>query len=71
MRALGFREFRVRHHDQLVRIEVAPGELDQALRREVIDELASRFRDLGFKYVTLDLHGYRSGAMNEVLRKSN
>jgi uncharacterized protein len=68
MRELGFREFRVRHHDQLVRLEVAPAELDLALRREVVDELAKRFRDLGFKYVTLDLHGYRSGAMNEVLR---
>jgi uncharacterized protein len=67
MRELGFREFRVRHHDNLVRIEVAPSELDLALRREVIDNLARRFRDLGFKYVTLDLHGYRSGAMNEVL----
>ena len=68
MRELGFREFRVRHHDQLVRIEVAPNELDRALRREMADELARRFRDLGFKFVTLDLHGYRSGAMNEVLR---
>jgi uncharacterized protein len=67
MRELGFREFRVRHHDNLVRIEVAPAELAQALRREVIDYLARRFRDLGFRYVTLDLHGYRSGAMNEVL----
>lgn len=67
MRELGFREFRVRHHDKLVRLEVAPSELDHALRREVIEELAERFRSLGFKYVTLDLHGYRSGAMNEVL----
>lgn len=67
MRELGFREFRVRHHDKLVRLEVAPSELDHALRREVIEELAERFRGLGFKYVTLDLHGYRSGAMNEVL----
>jgi uncharacterized protein len=68
MRGLGFREFRVRHHDKLVRIEVAPEEMDRALGREMIDELAKRFRELGFKYVTLDLHGYRSGAMNEVLR---
>ncbi|MCU1266666.1 MAG: hypothetical protein JWM21_2984 [Acidobacteria bacterium] len=67
LRELGFREFRVRHHDNLVRVEVAPSELDHALQREVIDALAKRFRGLGFKYVTLDLHGYRSGAMNEVL----
>lgn len=67
MRALGFREFRVRHHDELVRLEIAPAELDAALRREVADELARRFRALGFRYVALDLHGYRTGAMNEVL----
>jgi uncharacterized protein len=65
---MGFREFRVRHHDSLVRLEIASAEMDRALRRDVIEELARRFRDLGFKYVTLDLHGYRSGAMNEVLR---
>ena len=68
MRALGFREFRVRHHDELVRLEVAPAELDLALRRDVADELARRFRELGFRYVTLDLHGYRTGAMNEILK---
>lgn len=67
MRELGFREFRVRHHDNLVRLEVAPAELELALRRDVVEDLAQRFRKLGFKYVTLDLHGYRSGAMNEVL----
>jgi uncharacterized protein len=71
MRSLGFREFRVRHHDQLVRLEVAPAELERALRREVVDELAQRFRALGFRYVTLDLQGYRTGAMNEVIRDVN
>jgi pyridinium-3,5-biscarboxylic acid mononucleotide sulfurtransferase len=68
MRELGFREFRVRHHDELVRLEIAPTELDRALSREVTDELARRFRALGFRYVTLDLHGYRTGAMNEILK---
>jgi uncharacterized protein len=70
MLELGFREFRVRHHDQLVRLEIAPAELDRALCRDVADELARRFRALGFRYVTLDLHGYRTGAMNEVLKIS-
>jgi len=65
LRELGFREFRVRHHDQLVRLEIAPAEMDRVLRKELIDELAKRFRELGFKYVTLDLHGYRSGSLNE------
>jgi uncharacterized protein len=69
MRSLGFREFRVRHHDELVRLEIAPSELDRALDRTVVDTLAKEFRALGFRYVTLDLHGYRTGAMNEVLKK--
>jgi uncharacterized protein len=67
LRELGFREFRVRHHDQLVRLEIAPAEMDRVLRKELIQELATRFRELGFKYVTLDLQGFRSGSMNEVL----
>lgn len=67
LRGMGFREFRVRHHDQLVRLEISPAEMDRALRPEVVEELALRFRELGFKYVTLDLHGYRTGAMNEIL----
>jgi uncharacterized protein len=71
MRSLGFREFRVRHHDELVRLEIAPAELSAALRRDVVDELARRFRALGFRYVTLDLHGYRTGAMNEVIKSSD
>ncbi len=68
MRSLGFREFRVRHHDELVRLEIAPDELNNALDRTITDELARRFRALGFRYVTLDLHGYRTGAMNEILK---
>ena len=68
MRSLGFREFRVRHHDELVRLEIAPSELDRALDRAVVDTLARKFRALGFRYVTLDLQGYRTGAMNEVLK---
>jgi uncharacterized protein len=67
LRELGFREFRVRHHDKLVRLEIAPGEMERALKLEVVEELARRFRELGFRYVTLDLQGFRSGSMNEVL----
>ena len=67
MREFGFREFRVRHHDQLVRLEIAQAEMDRVMRKEVFQELAARFRQLGFKYVTLDLQGFRSGSMNEVL----
>jgi uncharacterized protein len=67
LREFGFREFRVRHHDQLVRLEIAQAEMDRILQKEVFQELAARFRELGFKYVTLDLEGFRSGSMNEVL----
>jgi uncharacterized protein len=67
LREFGFREFRVRHHDQLVRLEIAQSEMDRVLRKDVIAQLAARFRELGFKYVTLDLQGFRSGSMNEVL----
>jgi uncharacterized protein len=67
LRQLGFREFRVRHHDSLVRLEIAPAEMTRAFSMDVVQELTRRFRELGFKYVTLDLQGFRSGAMNEVL----
>jgi uncharacterized protein len=67
LREFGFREFRVRHHDTLVRLEISPAEMDRALQKEVVAQLAARFRELGFKYVTLDLHGFRSGSMNEAL----
>jgi pyridinium-3,5-biscarboxylic acid mononucleotide sulfurtransferase len=67
LRGFGFKEFRVRHHDNLVRIEISRTEMTRVLQLDLVDELARRFRELGFKYVTLDLHGFRSGAMNEVL----
>ncbi len=67
LRDMGFREFRVRHHENLVRLEIAPAEMERALKLEITQEFGRRFRELGFKYVTLDLEGYRSGAMNEVL----
>ena len=69
LRQLGFNEFRVRVHGDLVRIEIAPTEMDKALNREVADHLSKSFSILGFKFVTLDLQGYRSGAMNAVLKK--
>jgi len=67
LRSMGFREFRVRHHDNLVRLEIAPAEMALALQIDVVNIIAQRFHELGFKYVTLDLQGYRSGAMNEAL----
>ena len=67
LRAAGFREFRVRLHDELVRLEFAPSELEKALNLHLIKTLTGKFKELGFRYVTLDLEGYRTGAMNEVL----
>lgn len=69
LRSFGFKEFRVRFHGELVRLEIAPAEMEKALAKEMTDRLAGEFSLLGFKYVTLDLHGYRTGAMNEVLTK--
>lgn len=65
LRKLGFKEFRVRLHDELVRLEIAPQELSRTLDFELINCLDEKFKQLGFRYVTLDLQGYRSGAMNE------
>lgn len=67
VRSHGFTEFRVRHHDKIARLEIAPSEFDRMLDRELMATLASQFHELGFKYVTLDLDGFRSGSMNEVL----
>jgi uncharacterized protein len=67
IKALGFRQFRVRFHGELVRIEVAREELDKALTLEMAQAFSAIFKPLGFHYVTLDLEGYRQGSMNEVL----
>jgi pyridinium-3,5-biscarboxylic acid mononucleotide sulfurtransferase len=67
LRELGFRQFRVRHHGDVVRIEIAREELSQALSLERAAELTRIFKALGFKFVTLDLEGFRSGSMNSVL----
>jgi uncharacterized protein len=69
LRSHGFRQFRVRYHEELVRLEIASDEMEQVLQRTMIDQLAHEFRALGFRYVTLDLNGYRSGVMNEVLKR--
>ena len=67
LRALGFRQFRVRHHGDIVRIEIAREELTQALNPETAAEFVRIFKGLGFKFVTLDLEGFRSGSMNAML----
>jgi uncharacterized protein len=67
LRGLGFRQFRVRHHGDIVRIEIAREELPLALTEEMAREFTAIFKGLGFKFVTLDLEGFRSGSMNQLL----
>jgi uncharacterized protein len=67
IRALGFRQFRVRHHGDIVRIEIAREELEQALNPDMAARFTAIFKALGFKFVTLDLEGFRSGSMNSLL----
>lgn len=67
IKALGFRQFRVRFHGEVVRIEIARDELERALTLEMAQRFTAIFKGLGFQYVTLDLEGYRQGSLNEVL----
>lgn len=67
LRALGFRQFRVRHHGELVRIEIAREEFDRALNPAMAAEFTAIFKALGFRFITLDLEGFRSGSMNALL----
>jgi len=67
LRALGFRQIRVRHHGEIVRIEIAREQLERALDPAMAAEFTRIFKGLGFKFVTLDLEGLRSGSMNALL----
>lgn len=68
MRDLGFRFFRVRHHDdRTARLEIGPQEFDRLFEPSLRERIVHHFKSLGFIYVTLDLQGYRTGSMNEVL----
>ena len=67
LRALGLIQFRVRHHETIARIEVLPEDIHILTNSPVREELSAKFKNIGFTYVTLDLEGYRSGSMNEIL----
>jgi len=71
LRALGFRQFRVRLHDKLARVEIAPDEMPRALVPEMAATIAVRLKAAGFTYVALDLEGYRQGSLNETLSPGN
>ena len=68
LREMGFRVFRVRHHETLARLEIAKDEMPRALEPSVAERLTRELRALGYQHVTVDLQGYRLGSLNEVLR---
>lgn len=70
LRGLGLRQFRVRHHDAIARLEVDPADFAELVRSPVRELVLARLQELGFKYVALDLQGYRTGSLNEVVFKS-
>ncbi len=67
---IGFRQVRVRHHGDIARIEVAPEERVKFFDLKVMDDVYKKLKEIGFNYVTLDLKGYRTGSMNEVIRRN-
>lgn len=67
LRAIGFRQFRVRLHDKLARVEISPDEMPRALAPEMAAAIVERLKAVGFTYVALDLEGYRQGSLNETL----
>ena len=70
LHSLGFPQVRVRHHGDLARIEIARADLPRALSLDILDRITAALRPLGFRYVTLDTQGYRTGSMNEALNLS-
>ncbi|MFH1943866.1 MAG: ATP-dependent sacrificial sulfur transferase LarE [bacterium] len=68
---LGFRQVRVRHHDTVARIEVYSEEIDAFISRENRERVVKKFKEIGYRYVTLDLQGYRTGSMNEGLQQQD
>ena len=68
LHSLGFRECRVRHHNNLARIELPREQISEALRPERLQQIDATLREFGYKYVTVDLRGFRSGSMNEVIQ---
>ena len=69
LRSIGLKQFRVRHHDTIARIEVLPEDIPLLLQDGKRTEIVRKFKEIGYKYITLDMEGYRSGSMNEVLNK--
>jgi uncharacterized protein len=69
LRRLGFRQVRVRHHDTMARVEIGQEEFSRMLEPKLREEIVDQLKRVGYHYVTLDLAGYRTGSMNEALRR--
>jgi uncharacterized protein len=67
---MGLRQVRVRYHGEIARIEVSPEERAFFFNLKIMDEIGEKFKKIGFTYITLDMLGYRTGSMNEVLKSS-
>ena len=67
----GFKQFRVRIHDKIARIEILPDEFEKIMTAEMRGEVVDKFKEYGFQYVALDLQGYRTGSMNETIVNKN
>ncbi|MDY0091264.1 MAG: ATP-dependent sacrificial sulfur transferase LarE [Candidatus Vecturithrix sp.] len=67
LKQLGFREFRVRHHDTIARIELPRPDMLRIFQEQLDQPIIARFKEIGYAYITLDLQGFRSGSLNEVL----
>lgn len=71
LRSLGFGQLRVRHHDRMARIELLPDEIPRIFKDDLVSLVVGKLKSIGFKYVTIDLQGYRSGSMNEDIEMDN
>ena len=68
LKSLGFKQIRIRHHGTIARIEVLPEEIERLSKKKTREKIVKRFKEIGYHYVTVDLQGYRTGSMNEVLK---
>ncbi len=69
LRSKGFKQLRVRHHDTIARIEIEPSDFSAITSEPVRSEINQEFKNIGYSYITLDLDGFRSGSLNEILSK--
>jgi len=67
LRSLGFKQFRVRHHQNLARIEMPADQIADLTESGIRGKIVAKFKELGYNYISLDLEGYRTGSLNEVL----